>query len=198
MNMDKKLIDNQYIVDGIFFSSRKEYERALKDKENIEYISAKMDLTNPRTVMKLYNSLIKKNTLTTAVGFVFLKQLYDVIALSADVDLNQVYALEKDRYINANGSSSDYLSTVRATASQSLTANKDYNRLSNTNKILKFTVLILIGCVVAMFIFTMKADTLTYNNAKESVINEYEQWNSELTQREKELDKREETLNNQR
>lgn len=198
MNMDKKLIDNQYIVDGIFFSSRKEYERALKDKENIEYISAKMDLTNPRTVMKLYNSLIKKNTLTTAVGFVFLKQLYDVIALSADVDLNQVYALEKDRYINANGSSSDYLSTVRATASQSLTANKDYNRLSNTNKILKFTVLILIGCVVAMFIFTMKADTLTYNNAKESVINEYEQWNSELTQREKELDEREETLNNQR
>lgn len=198
MNMDKKLIDNQYIVDGIFFSSRKEYERALKDKENIEYISAKMDLTNPRTVMKLYNSLIKKNTLTTAVGFVFLKQLYDVIALSADVDLNQVYALEKDRYINANGSSSDYLSTVRATASQSLTASKDYNRLSNTNKILKFTVLILIGCVVAMFIFTMKADTLTYNNAKESVINEYEQWNSELTQREKELDKREETLNNQR
>lgn len=198
MNMDKKLIDNQYIVDGIFFSSRKEYERALKDKENIEYISAKMDLTNPRTVMKLYNSLIKKNTLTTAVGFVFLKQLYDVIALSADVDLNQVYALEKDRYINANGSSSDYLSTVRATASQSLTANKDYNRLSNTNKILKFTVLILIGCVVAMFIFTMKADTLTYNNAKESVINEYEQWNSELTQREKELDEREETLNSQR
>ncbi len=198
MNMDKKLIDNQYIVDGIFFSSRKEYERALKDKENIEYISAKMDLTNPRTVMKLYNRLIKKNTLTTAVGFVFLKQLYDVIALSADVDLNQVYALEKDRYINANGSSSDYLSTVRATASQSLTANKDYNRLSNTNKILKFTVLILIGCVVAMFIFTMKADTLTYNNAKESVINEYEQWNSELTQREKELDEREETLNNQR
>lgn len=198
MNMDKKLIDNQYIVDGIFFSSRKEYERALKDKENIEYISAKMDLTNPRTVMKLYNSLIKKNTLTTAVGFVFLKQLYDVIALSADVDLNQVYALEKDRYINANGSSSDYLSTVRATASQSLTASKDYNRLSNTNKILKFTVLILIGCVVAMFIFTMKADTLTYNNAKESVINEYEQWNSELTQREKELDEREETLNSQR
>lgn len=198
MNMDKKLIDNQYIVDGIFFSSRKEYERALKDKENIEYISAKMDLTNPRTVMKLYNSLIKKNTLTTAVGFVFLKQLYDVIALSADVDLNQVYALEKDRYINANGSSSDYLSTVRATASQSLTASKDYNRLSNTNKILKFTVLILIGCVVAMFIFTMKADTLTYNNAKESVINEYEQWNSELSQREKELDEREETLNSQR
>lgn len=198
MNMDKKLIDNQYIVDGIFFSSRKEYERALKDKENIEYISAKMDLTNPRTVMKLYNSLIKKNTLTTAVGFVFLKQLYDVIALSADVDLNQVYALEKDRYINVNGSSSDYLSTVRATASQSLTASKDYNRLSNTNKILKFTVLILIGCVVAMFIFTMKADTLTYNNAKESVINEYEQWNSELTQREKELDEREETLNSQR
>ena len=198
MNMDKKLIDNQYIVDGIFFSSRKEYERALKDKENIEYISEKMDLTNPRTVMKLYNSLIKKNTLTTAVGFVFLKQLYDVIALSADVDLNQVYALEKDRYINANGSSSDYLSTVRATASQSLTASKDYNRLSNTNKILKFTVLILIGCVVAMFIFTMKADTLTYNNAKESVINEYEQWNSELTQREKELDEREETLNSQR
>lgn len=198
MNMDKKLIDNQYIVDGIFFSSRKEYERALKDKENIEYISAKMDLTNPRTVMKLYNSLIKKNTLTTAVGFVFLKQLYDVIALSADVDLNQVYALEKDRYINVNGSSSDYLSTVRATASQSLTASKDYNRLSNTNKILKFTVLILIGCVVAMFIFTMKADTLTYKNAKESVINEYEQWNSELTQREKELDEREETLNSQR
>ena len=198
MNMDKKLIDNQYIVDGIFFSSRKEYERALKDKENIEYISAKMDLTNPRIVMKLYNSLIKKNTLTTAVGFVFLKQLYDVIALSADVDFNQVYALEKDRYINANGSSSDYLSTVRATASQSLTASKDYNRLSNTNKILKFTVLILIGCVVAMFIFTMKADTLTYNNAKESVINEYEQWNSELTQREKELDEREETLNSQR
>ena len=198
MNMDKKLIDNQYIVDGIFFSSRKEYEMALKDKENIEYISAKMDLTNPRTVMKLYNSLIKKNTLTTAVGFVFLKQLYDVIALSADVDLNQVYALEKDRYINANGSSSDYLSTVRATASQSLTASKDYNRLSNTNKILKFTVLILIGCVVAMFIFTMKADTLTYNNAKESVINEYEQWNSELTQREKELDEREEKLNSQR
>lgn len=198
MNMDKKLIDNQYIVDGIFFSSRKEYERALKDKENIEYISAKMDLTNPRTVMKLYNSLIKKNTLTTAVGFVFLKQLYDVIALSADVDLNQVYALEKDRYINVNGSSSDYLSTVRATASQSLTASKDYNRLSNTNKILKFTVLILIGCVVAMFIFTMKADTLTYKNAKESVINEYEQWNSELSQREKELDEREETLNSQR
>lgn len=184
---------DEYVVAGISFSNRADYETALKEEKNIEYITAKIDITNSKSALRLYNSLIEKDSFRTPVGLAFLKQLYDMLIVSNDIDKSQILSINADSFKN----------------NQNVKNNRDIKSITfkragdnNTKKmkdqivLLRSVVVLLIIAVIVMFIFTINADTLTYKNAREDVINEYENWSEELNKREEALNEREENLNN--
>ena len=64
-----------YTYQGFTFSSEAELAEAKKEAEVVAYIRSQADLGNVKTVLKLYNRLIEKGTLSTVLGVAFLKEL---------------------------------------------------------------------------------------------------------------------------
>lgn len=200
-------MDKEYVVSGIIFRSEEEYNDALSDEKNIEYISSKINMSDTATLIKLYKSLIKKRTLKTTVGFVFLKKIYDEILLSEDYIENDIPVIDLSEYIDGYGvdESASQMKTEeevnnKLKKKKNKTAKKEYpvnielEKSKNINKLLSGCIVLLIATVIAMFFITLKSDTITYNNAKNSVINDYEEWENELSEREKEIIRKEEEL----
>lgn len=191
-------MDKEYVVSGIVFSNEVEYKSALRDEKNIEAISAKIDLSDPNIVLKIFNALITKKTFKTAVGFSFLKQLRDILIMNEQtagldipvLDYRDYVAKDEEKKTAKENNKNLFVTDsnrIRKNTKESLNEQK----IKDTNFILKCTVVIMAICIVVMFIFTLKSDTLTYNRAKDEVIDEYEEWNQELTEREKAIEMKE-------
>src|SRR4051794_31176543 len=86
--------DEQKLVDGFLFSTSKEYGQGKSEYETISYLREKSDLSNPKIVLKLYNKLMDDDTFHTMVGYVFLKELQDII-IAANIikeeELKKIY-----------------------------------------------------------------------------------------------------------
>ena len=52
--------DKRFILDGFVFSTRKDYERACKEKETIEYLVANSNMSDMKAVLKIYNKAVEK------------------------------------------------------------------------------------------------------------------------------------------
>lgn len=72
----------RFALNGYSFGTKAEWEEAKKEEEAIGYIRAKTDLSDPPTVLKLYSSLVEKETFCTPVGMDFLRELKKSILLS--------------------------------------------------------------------------------------------------------------------
>lgn len=53
--------DKRFILDGFVFSTRKDYERACKEKETIEYLVANSNMSDMKAVLKIYNKAVEKS-----------------------------------------------------------------------------------------------------------------------------------------
>ena len=51
--------DKRFILDGFVFSTRKDYERACKEKETIEYLVANSNMSDMKAVLKIYNKAVE-------------------------------------------------------------------------------------------------------------------------------------------
>lgn len=180
-------MNNEYIVSGIMFNTELEYKQALNDEKHIEQINDKIDLTNPKKVQNLYIKLLEKQTFKTAVGFVYLKKLYDIAKQGEEENTEDLPVISVDMISNSDTVDYGYFSTGNKT-------NNSMKKMKSENMLLKGIIVILLICVASMFAITMKSDSLTYSRARDSVIDEYEEWQNELELREQELDKREEKL----
>ena len=52
--------DKRFILDGFVFSTRKDYERACKEKETIEYLVANSNMSDMKAVLKIYNKAVAR------------------------------------------------------------------------------------------------------------------------------------------
>ena len=57
------------VVDGFVFSSYKEAQIAVKEKQNIEVIRTRTSFSEPNAVFELYTKLIERNMFKTMVGY---------------------------------------------------------------------------------------------------------------------------------
>lgn len=73
-------------LNGIQYSSPKEYADAKKELDAIEYICSKMDMENPEIQLKVYYKLLEKQTLHSLSGFAFLNELRERIIASGIID----------------------------------------------------------------------------------------------------------------
>lgn len=72
---------SKYIIDGIEFEDEIEYKKGLSDEKNITVVRSKYDLTDAGEVEKAYRMLVEKDVFTTTLGYVFLKELRDIIEI---------------------------------------------------------------------------------------------------------------------
>ncbi len=71
--------ENDLVVNGFLFSTKKDYSLAKDELDAIAYIQKNTDLSKPNTMLKLYRKLVSSNTFQTPIGYMFLNQLQEEI-----------------------------------------------------------------------------------------------------------------------
>ena len=77
--------EKEMVLDGFKFSSKKEFERAMKEKETIGYIVANTNMSDMKAVLKVYNKAIDKKSFQTVVGLEFVNNMRKKLISSGTV-----------------------------------------------------------------------------------------------------------------
>lgn len=192
-----------YQVDGYGFVSKREYERALKEKETVSYLMANTNTSDTKALLKIYNRSIEKESFRTVIGMEYLGALRKRIVQSGIVSADSL-ALIPVKVTNRAGQ------TVRTEKESPSVENlkrqveryKEACEAAKAGRVIKnLTIACLLIVILAILIITYRSQysVFTYfTNYKETmrneVIDEYEEWKGELEKKEQELEQREQAL----
>lgn len=163
-----------YTYMGFTFSSQKEFEEAKKEAEVVDYIRSKADLSNMKTVVKLYNRLVEKGTLVTELGIGFLKELRSRALESGVVSEHSLTALPAPK--------KEIKTPPVKTREQKL-----LELYKGRVKTLSFVVAVLCVVIVVLFAIRLFGTASPFTDYEKKVVDEYAGWKEELTEREERL-----------
>lgn len=177
--MDK---EKTYTYQGFTFRSEAELAEAKKEAEVVAYIRGQADLSNIKTVVKLYNRLIQKGTLTTELGISFLKELR-----SRAMDSGVV-----------SESSLESLPTVEKKKPEPpkvMTKDRKLMELyRERSRNLAIAVAVLCVVIAVLFAIRLFGTASPFTDYEQKVLNEYAGWKEELIEKEEALHLWEERL----
>lgn len=200
----------EYKVNGYQFDNKPDYEQAVREMNTIANIKEKMNLSDAKVALSLYNQAVSKRTFKTPVGYAFLKNLRDTIIKSGLVEdsvLNPVPVVSEQNEVPDRGRMNSVSVSTKGTSGDKSSGRNNsrikllYDKEKKRRTALTIAVIALAGAIIGIFILTFKSkySYLTYftdyeNNIREAVVNEYEEWQQQLQDKEKQLDEREQTL----
>lgn len=191
--MSERKSELEIVIDGFCFALEEEAEQAKKEVEGVAYIREKNDMENPEMVLQIYNKIIQQKLFETAVGYSYLRELQEYlksVPMIADEDILPIPVLHR----MPGEASLDKRSSGR----NGNTENKE-RRIAHADYKKKFQVtlfvsIVLVICVAAMFLVAATANNSTILNYETNIINKYENWEQELTERENAVREREQEL----
>lgn len=195
---------NSAVIAGFVFENEAEAEQAAKEAEGVKYIKSKTDMDNPEMVLQIYNKIIQQKLFETAVGFAYLKDLQEYLISIPYVAKEAVLpipvshkALEKNirKKLKVTAKTKD---TSQKMPPQKALPHEAGNSLGKreTAYRTKFRVTLLLAVIMAvsmtgMFFITASSNNLNILNYENELINRYENWETQLLQREEAIEKRE-------
>ncbi|WP_294237624.1 hypothetical protein [Pseudobutyrivibrio sp.] len=192
----------KYNIGGYIFNDEESAKKAAKELKTVEYILGQIKEADEKTVLQIYNKLLKQRLFSTEIGLGFLSQLRQNLLASgmfAEDEVEDVYTIgeqelqsesdekgeedsgtqEKDRVLSKSDNSSEL---------------KQIRKLKIINSVLIVVSLTLLLCVIGMFYVSSTINSPTILNYEETITDQYSTWKQELDEREAELKAREKAL----
>lgn len=192
--------EKELILDGFKFSSKKEFERACKEKETIEYIVANTNMSDMKAVLKVYNKAVDKKSFRTVIGLVFVQNMRQRLISSGIVKEEHLASVPVLQNTTLTEVTHSVLDKDLATRNMEKYKNA-YEAEKAGRKIRNMAIVFLCILLAAVIIITVnsKYSIYTYftdyeSNIENELIDKYEKWEHTLDEREKNLDKREEEI----
>jgi len=173
----------EYTYQGFVFTSEEELTEAKKEAEVVAYIRSQADLGNVKTIVKLYNRLVEKGTLVTALGIAFLQELRSRALESGTVAESSLKPLPEPVKKEP----------VRFDPKQS----KERKLLQlYKERCQKLTFVVVVLCIVIVILFAIRlfGTASPFADHEQKVLDEYAGWKEELTEWEERLHVWEESL----
>ena len=191
--------EKEMILDGFKFSSRKEFERALKEKETIEYIVANTNMSDAKAILKVYNKAVDKKSFQTVIGLEFVNNMRKKIISSGVVqEKNLAYVPIVQKYVAVEKKPALNRDEVQREAEK---YKKAYEDEAAGRKIRNMAIAFLTLLLAALVIITIRSkySVFTYftdykSNMENELIDKYEKWEQTLEDRQKAIDKKEKEL----
>lgn len=165
-----------YTYQGFTFNSEAELKEAKKEAEAIAYIRGQADLSNIKTVVKLYNRLVEKGTMVTILGISFLQELRSRALESGAVAESSLQPLPEP--------SKDIKDKEKKKVSKDRKMMEYYKERS---KNLTVTVVILSIVIVLLVLIRLFGTASPFEDYEQTVLDEYAGWKEELTVKDAEL-----------
>lgn len=192
-------MNKDYVIDNFVFCSKREYERALKEKETIEYLRVNTDLSNPKAVYQIYKKAIQKQSFQTIFGFEFMQELRKCLVDADIVPENVIDFVPVGRVQITEQSVGKKTETAPDEAEEKIKQYEEMAERAKAGSIIKnFLIAVLLIMVVLILVMTYnsKYSVFTFftdyeNQIREEVLDEYEEWENELKLREEKVEQAE-------
>lgn len=175
------------IVEGFYFAEAKEAQKAKQEAEGVLYIKSKLNMDNPKMLVKMYHKVIEEHLFETAVGLTFLKELRDYILEFPEIEEKMLAPIavehtqekvkRQEQWDKREEKSRKEAQKIRKKLGISLCANL-------------FLVIMAAGMLVINF-SSKHPNIINYEN---QIIEKYTQWEQELSQRERAVKEKEQEL----
>lgn len=174
---------NENMVGGFLFDNEAEAAQADKEIQGVRYIKEKADMDDPEMVLHIYNKMIQQSLFETVIGFSYLKELQEYLQSIPFIRKEEILPIPVSHpTLEASFRRMRRTETKRPPEKNpKKTANTDYKRRYQVTRALS---IVLAVCVVAMFAITATANNTTILNYETELINKYEAWEQELSERE--------------
>lgn len=188
--MSEKKAENIIAVDGFIFANEAEAKQAGKEAEGVKYIKEKTDMDNPEMVLRIYNKMIQQKLFETAVGYSYLKDLQEYLRSIPFIRNEDIFPIPVQHpSLEQSIRSAKRVEPPRKV--QTVVKHADYRKRYLLTRALS---VILTICILAMFAITATTNNTTILNYENELINKYEAWEQELSEREAAVEVRERAL----
>lgn len=187
---------DKYVLNGFAYAGQKEYEKAKKEQEVVDYICSNTNLEDDQVLYQLYEKLLNKGTLQTMVGYQFLWELRATVLKRKIVPEDQIRSIPI--VLPLGGESGREAPKKRDGTAQSLGAAERYQVLYEKEKTGKTSLKIVIGflaaTIVGMILVAQFTPYSIFTNYENKIVNQYEEWQTQLEKREAAVEEKEQQL----
>lgn len=188
-------LQGTYEVGGFLFKTEEEAELAKRELEGVRFIKQKTDLKNPKTVLQVYQNLIRQDLFETPIGYCFLKELRDYLLMIPAIRNEDVAAITV-RYPESVEEKKRQKKERQPKEKAKSKGQKGRQEKNTDYKIrchfFMITTLILAVSVVTMMVLAGTSDNIHILNYENKLIDKYSAWEQELEEREQQLKELEE------
>lgn len=179
--------EEELIVDGYQFATLADAETARMEIQKMEQLESHLNYKQPQNVLLVYNKAIENKVFMTPIGLQYLQSMQEKMVK---------WGIPKDKiqpvpfyatFTNKTANNQSIRKSVEARRPK-----PEYKSKFITSLLINILLVLLVG---AMFVITLKSDNANILNYRTAVLNEYSQWEQELTQRERAVRKAEQELN---
>lgn len=201
----------EYIVDGYTFETKQQEQQAQRELEGVKFIKKELDMGKPELVLEIYNHILKEKMFSTPIGYTFLRELQEYLLASPRIDNRYVHPIDFQPMIQSSKESDkEALKLQREKRRQQerekkkqLKEKKKLSKAERDNQAGKYRRLFhqsvviniaLLAVILGMFLLVHYSDVPTIIDYENKLIDKYEQWETQLNEREQQLRVREEQL----
>lgn len=180
---------NEIVIDGFCFANEEEAEQAQKEAEGIRYLREKINMDAPESVLNIYNKMVRQKLFETAVGYTYLKEQQEYLRSIPFIDRAQILPVPVQHpTLEESIRKKRRVEKKSAPEPQMQVRNFDFRKRYQAAF---WTSVVLFLCVIGMFAVNLTSNSPTILNYETKIIDKYERWEQELTEREAALVERE-------
>lgn len=201
--------ENKKIINGYLFESNQEYIKAQREKQVVDQMKKTMDWKNPKTAYKLYLKILDRNSFTTIIGIHFLWELRSVILRSGieldgelpSVPVNGIEIIDQSIRKGTGSETVQHGKKIsQAAAGETPEAEKYrllYEEYKEANRVKKIIIAFLLLIIIGILTVSQLTPYSIFTDYENKIINQYEEWEKELEEREAAVTERENALKGQ-
>ncbi len=175
----------QYTVNGYLFGDVEDVKLAQQELSAIQYMDKKMERYNGEGILAVYQATLEKKLFRTPIGYQYLQQLQKRMQ-SMGVPKDNIPPIPLYQVYN------DHYKTKEVPVRK-----PKKKKVDPQVKKLRYSMLgnvILVFLVILLFIITLTGENANAINYRNAIVNEYSQWEQELTERENTVREKEREL----
>lgn len=173
--MEKR--EDDLVVGGYRFATVADAETARMEIKKVENLEQRLDYRKPQNVLLVYNRAVENQVFLTPIGLSYLQKMQREM-------LKWGVPADKIQPVPLRGTFSNKTANSRSIRTSVANRHPEYRGRFVTSVLIN---VILVFLVAGMVVIAWNSDTPNIVNYRQAVVNEYSQWEQELTEREREV-----------
>lgn len=199
------LMEQKYTIDGFEFYYEEDEKKAKEELAKINALNSRIDADNLGALKAVYTKAIEQKIFETQIGLHYLADIRSYLLSKGALEENEcpipVLYTRSSVQNQTKSLSEEYTAfkqRVKQDAEEKIEKEKQENRrLVHKCKQRSLACVLLVVMVIIMFVISMTGNNPTILNYKRAIINQYAEWEQQLTEREEAVRQKEAELSSQ-